>query len=468
MYLFQNALKNVARNKGRYILMGGIITVILITVTISTMINSTTKEIINDYITRFNARVFFTHDLRKVMQLPPNEKGQISVPPLTTTQLLLFADSEYVATAVFTGSIHAFGDSLQAFDQEGQSLGSAFMPSTEHEPDNRQIPNCVVLGYSDYTLIEDFRLGIRLIDTGRFFERQGECIISMDFAELNNLSVGDIINVYNVDYPEHILSLAITGIYLDGTTAQTGAGWAVTNRRNEILVSYETLAATGLGDAVYTQATYYLKNPEYGNAFEIELREKGLPEVYLVNIDSSNYNQIVEPVKGLSNISGVMLLVVLAFGGSIVVLLSVLSVRERKYEVGVLRAMGMEKGKIAFGIFAEAVMITAICLVIGLGVGNVGAQGIADGLLAGQITAAEAKTADNAAGGGKYLMAGGQSQTSIEVSKYKPVSDIQVNLGADTLTQIIILALALAAASSVVGIIIITKYEPLKILRERN
>jgi putative ABC transport system permease protein len=105
---------------------------------------------------------------------------------------------------------------------------------------------------------------------------------------------------------------------------------------------------------------------------------------------------------------------------------------------------------------------------IGLGVGNVGAQGIADGLLAGQITAAEEKLANEAAGGGKYLMAGGQSQTSIEVSKYKPVSDIQVNLGADTLTQIIILALVLAAVSSVVGIVILTKYEPLKILRERN
>ena len=464
MYLFHNALKNVTRNKGRYILMGGIITVILITVTISTMINSTTKEIINDYVTRFNARVFFTQDLRKVMQLKPDEKGLINVPPLTTTQLLSFADSDYVGTTVFTGSVQAYGDLLQGIDQEGQGLGNSFTPSTEHEPDNRQIPNCVVLGYSDYYLIEDFKLGQRIIETGRIFEKQGECVVSMDFSELNNLSVGDKISIYNVDYPEHILLLNITGIYLDGTTAQTGAGWAVTNRRNEILVNYETLVAAGLGDAVYTQATYYLKSPEYGNAFEIELREKGLPEVYLVNIDSSNYNQIVEPVKGLSKVSGLMLLVVLAFGGSIVVLLSVLSVRERKYEIGVLRAMGMEKGRVAAGMLIESLAVISICLILGLGVGTSIAQSVSNNILDDQIKIAQ----DNYTPFEASYGSGVTLQNEPIEMDYTNLVNVSVKVTPEMLLITIAIALSLGIVSNSAGILYITRFEPIRILSERD
>jgi len=42
-----------------------------------------------------------------------------------------------------------------------------------------------------------------------------------------------------------------------------------------------------------------------------------------------------------------------------------------------------------------------------------------------------------------------------------------IAIGADVIMQIIFVALALAAVSSVIGIIRITQYEPLKILRER-
>jgi len=100
-------------------------------------------------------------------------------------------------------------------------------------------------------------------------------------------------------------------------------------------------------------------------------------------------------------------------------------------------------------------------------VGSVSAQPVASGLLAGQVEAAE-KAAAASNSGGKVLMSGGQTQTSDNASGYKPVSDIKVDLSADVIIQIIIIALALAALSGVVGIIRITKYEPLKILRERT
>ena len=159
------------------------------------------------------------------------------------------------------------------------------------------------------------------------------------------------------------------------------------------------------------------------------------------------------------------MVVILILGAIVLALLSFMAVRERKYEVGVLRAMGMERGKVAFGILSEAVMISVFCLIIGLGAGNVMAQPIASGILEGNVATAEAESAGQ---GNKAIFVGGQSQIGDGSAGYVPESEIQVNLSADVLVQIIILTLALAALSGLIGVFVITKYEPLKILRERN
>jgi putative ABC transport system permease protein len=129
--------------------------------------------------------------------------------------------------------------------------------------------------------------------------------------------------------------------------------------------------------------------------------------------------------------------------------------------------MGMERGKIAFGIFVETIMITTLCLVIGLSTGALAAQPMADRLLAGQVESA-AEDVANSGLGNKALIAGGQVQTDDPASGYRPISDIEVAVGFDVIIQIIFIALALAAVSGIVGIVRITQYEPLKILRERN
>ena len=108
-------------------------------------------------------------------------------------------------------------------------------------------------------------------------------------------------------------------------------------------------------------------------------------------------------------------------------------------------------------------MIAAVCLVIGLGAGIWMSQPIADGILAGKVAEVEAVPERNVA-----LFAGGQSQIGDGSSGYTPESEVQVSLGADTLAQIIILTFSLAALSGIIGVVIITQYEPLKILRERN
>ena len=461
MYLFQNAIKNLFRNKGRYLLVGGIITVMLIAVTVLAMINSTTKEIINDYVERFSARVYFTQDMN--VRLPPGPDGYINMNDydLTTEELLLFADSEYLAKTMLTGEISANSDSLRFIDE-----GTGTQDPNPIFANNR-IANCSVYGYSDLSLIEEFKLNLREIVVGRMFENPGECVISEELAELNNLSVGDIISVYNIWGTEHILTLTVSGIYRDNTIAQPfgsnmGAG---SNRRNDILTSYETLTATRTSDAyIYTKAEYYLKNPDLREAFEKELRKKGLSDLWIVNVDADSYSQIVEPVKGLSKITNFMMLVVLAFGGGVLILLSVLSVRERKYEIGVLRAMGMEKGKVAAGMLIETFAVITICLCLGLGVGITVSQPVSNNILNEQISIAQRNFTPNEANYGTAI-SGLRTRDTVD---YSELNSVNVRVTPDMLMMTVLIAFMLGLLSNSVGILYITRFEPIRILSERD
>ena len=461
MYLCKNAIKNLFRNKGRYLLVGGIITVMLIAVTVLAMINSTTKEIINDYVERFSARVYFTQDM--TVRLPPGEGGVINMNDydLTTEELLLFADSEYLAKTMLTGSISANSNSLRFID-EGTGNPNPH-PAFANEP----IANCNVYGYSDLSLIEEFKLNLREIVVGRMFENPGECVISEELAELNNLGIGDEISVFNIWGIEHKLQLTISGIYRDRTNAQPygSAMGAISNRRNDILTSYETLTATRTSDAyIYTKAEYYLKNPDLREAFEKELRKKGLSDLWIVNVDADSYSQIVEPVKGLAKITNVMMIVVLVFGGGVLILLSVLSVRERKYEIGVLRAMGMEKGKVAAGLLIETFTVIAVCLVIGLGAGVSVSQPVSNSILNDQISIAQRNFTPNQADYGTVI-SGMRTKDTVD---YSELNNVNVKVTPDMLMMTVLIAFMLGLLSNSVGIFYITRFEPIRILSERD
>ena len=50
----------------------------------------------------------------------------------------------------------------------------------------------------------------------------------------------------------------------------------------------------------------------------------------------------------------------------------------------------------------------------------------------------------------------------------KPLSEIEIKITPEAIYQIILISVALAMISSLVGVLHITKYEPIKILSERN
>lgn len=483
MYILKNALQNLLRNRGRNLMIAGIIFVIIVSSVAALMINNTADGVIDDYKTRFGSEVTISPNMQKLQaQAQKNEDGSSStrVPSIPAEQLIDFGKSEQLQQSIYTAQAKGNSDDLKAIDEEkggggGPSVSTSMNGVVKDEQLGRQFYFKLLANKYD-----DFTNGLReLTDGSRMPETDGECIISTELLENSGLSIGDTITVDSAlddggvpeeaEYTDISYTLTIVGTYYDATDEySTGMSEnAYNNRRNEIFATFDTIVVQmvdGL-NGIDVEATYYLKNPDLLDAFTAELRDKGLDDVFDVTTDESSYQKIIGPVEGLKSITLTFAIIVLAFGAIIIALLSSIAIRERKYEIGVLRAMGMKKGKVVLGLWSEMLVITALCLVIGLGVGTMVAQPLTNVMLEQQVAAAEeANNANNGLpAGASVVTVGGDTKSDAQ-----PLENMDVSLEMTTLLEIIAIALLLSSLAALIGTQKIVKYEPIKILMERN
>ena len=475
MYLITNALKNIKRNRGRNTLLGIIILLLIISSVIALMINHVSTAVIDDYKGRFGSEVTLSANMDKVRENAMNNstdgKVLMKMPTIPAEQYIAFGSSEYLKESYYSASIGLRAFDLESIDESlGGGTGRMMMggPGTSSD-----IPEY----YMKLTTpnAAEFDEGYRQLADGTMPVENGEVIISTDLAELNSLNIGDTINFESELTPEEIGSdlanhpisyeLKIVGIY-DDITDEYESGTpenAFTNRRNEILTNFDTVISPMKDgyDGIKVSGTYYLNNPENIDYFTEELREKGLSDLFDVKTDEDTYNQIIGPVEGLSGISLTLLFIVLIFGGISIAVISSIAIRERKYEIGVLRSMGMSKTTVSFSLWLEVFIITVFCVILGIFIGTIIAQPITNMLLQQQIASAQA-TAQNTQ---MQTMMMGNMNDSISA---EPLSHLDVALDIVTTFKISTIALLLTTISAISSMTKIIKYEPSKILTERN
>ena len=399
-----------------------------------------------DYKSKFGAEVILSMDSKKVQKI--FNQG-LEARPITSKQVLDFGNSDllqsvsYNATAdVNLKNINSIGDNHNKGDTA----------------DN--LPNATLKATTDSEISNDFKNGKRKIEQGEIFKEDGDCIISEQLAKLNNLKIGDTIVVRDYNYKNPIEhQLKITGIFIDLTMVGVSDNIApLNNKNNDIFTTFNTLINMRFFETIgRIEPTYYLKNPTMLKEFEKELVKKGLPDYYFAKTDDSAYNKIVGPIEGLSDTATSFMMIVLLLGGAILLLISTIAIRERKYEIGVLRAMGMKKIKVAIGLVSEMLIITIIALFIGLGISSIVTQPISDKLLAEQIKYAEENNKTT-----QIVV------PAIRENNQETLSELEVKLDSNAIIQIICTSLVLSMVASLSGVIRITKYEPIKILTERN
>lgn len=385
----------------------------------------------------------------------------------------------------------------------------------------------VLYGYSSDEAMEDFSSGKCYITSGSMFDEGTSdylCIINEDLATYNSISVGDRITLNNPAATSERYTFTITGLYksTEDTSASNSKG--ADDPANHILTSYPVIAdivsrsasfvdpasvdsiitaddgtkteqlllddgslnTKGQASSSDTEeeserenaltdtasGTYVFSSIEDYDAFEAESKAMGLSDNYtVISNDVASYEASLIPLDNLSSYANTFLYIVLGIGAVILIGVNIFNIRERKYEIGALTAMGMRKGKVAIQFILELTIVTFMGIALGSLLGAVASTPVANELLASQIEYVESSEGQLTQNYGRET---GEQQASAKPHGGDVSGDVEyVSAVTFTFDQVIVYKMAiigalLALVSSAAAIAFVLRYNPLEILAERD
>lgn len=556
MYIIKNAFRNIMRTKGRNVLIGIIIAVIACSCCIGLSIRQAANDAEETTLEGMTINAEISIDRNAMMEDMRSEgggmdksqfKGFDSV-SITIDEMLTYAELPTVADFYYTISSSLSSEALEPIETNNRSEAPDEEESSEEGASvlennggqDMQMPggmgggmgggkdnpmfgtngDFTITGYSSESAMTEFIEGTSyIVDDGEsvIFDEgttEYQCIITDELATYNDIAVGDEIVLYNPNDEEETYTLTVVGLYTN-TQSSTGMGMMMqSDPANNIYMSYEAVKA--MVDASESTAststnqfgmeisnaisgdvsgTYVFNTVEDYETFSEDVYDAGLSEDFQVtSSDIQAFEQSLVPLETLSTTAGYFLIVVLAIGALVLIVLNMFSIRERKYEVGVLTAIGMKKGKVACQFLTEILIVSLCAVIIGGVAGSIASVPVADALLENQISSNETMSNDMEAnfgrgegmpggqGGGQMPegeapddMPGGEKGAGrgfmdipgmTQTVEY--VTDISATVDLTVLAQLLGICIALALISGAASVITIMRYEPLKILSNRD
>lgn len=347
MYILVHAIKNLIRNKGRTILTLALLMLILILSMMSMLLQNYAMQKGDYYTSTYGSKV----------TIHASQKDEID-----NLTWLSFRKSSRLYRSELMGSVPVTPKGYHLVMNQDQIEGKAKWIAFDHPE-----------------LQEAFLSGEKKIVEGRMISKGKEVLISKRFAQRNELKVNDQLILENNDQSEHVI-LTIVGVYnnLSIQADQSFYKELYHNVWNEFYTNWETLQTSPMFREASCIGAYYLKDPKQLMELREELIKKGMPSSYILTQDIDTYEEKMKPVWRLQTISYNMMIGVIAFGGILLILVSIMAIRERTYEIGVLRSMGMRKIQVVRSFLYESFICTAIALTLSLCISSLGAPLIID------------------------------------------------------------------------------------------
>ena len=531
MYILKNAWKNIIRNKGRNILIGIIVIVIAAASSITLAIRESANDIVTAYREKNKIEATIGMNRNSLMQKLKGENSSQeemintfnSIESITAEEIDKYGDSKYVTDYYYTyelsvdaKDIKEATDSLvkettttetetttrtEEFESSGGRPGMP--PGSGESKGSRTTTNrktttkkterifnekaqdgaFTLIGYKSYENMEKFVSGEYTIIDGEVSDDfTGDyVVISEELATLNELKVGDKITFVDPKDDSKTYEAEITGIYKENTDSSSNMSNMFSNSANEIITNINFVKKVLEGNSELKATitpTFIIKDVASVDKFSEEVTKKGLSEFYTVTSNVDEISSATESVDNVKIFATTFLIITLIIGGVVLVVINMINIRERKYEIGVLRTIGMKKSKLSLQFMMELLLVSVVALVIGAGIGSCLSVPVSNKLLANEISNAESKYDDIGKNFGRGDFKPGDTSSKSKtqnvrnmnfgVAKVNQVDSIDAVVDFEVLGKLLGIGLLLTLLSSLASMIAIARFSPLQILKERG
>ncbi len=520
MYILKNALVSITRNKGRNILIGIIILVIACSSTITLAIRNTANQLVRDYEESHNVMANISFDRNALTKnfkggedaQKENIEAFNNIESLHIEDVKNYADSTYLkdfyylyATSLNSDTLTKATDSYEYEVEDKQTTTSSSTTTTggnfgkEHNGGERHTTinnNTTTIitkskevfqsarnftgdfeidGYSSYDAMTSFLEGTYKVTEGEMFSAFDifECVISEELATLNEINVGDKIRFTNPNDSKKTYEFTVTGIYTDNSsTDDTQNMYSLS--ANKIITGSEVIEKLVEEDSTLVTditPTFILNSKEDIEAFTNEVKEKGLNEYYTVSTNLEELQTATHSIENVKTFATTFLIITLIIAGVVLFVINMINIRERKYEIGVLRTIGMKKSTLTFQFLFELLLVSFIALAIGAGIGSLCSVPVSNHLLESEIAnSQEQKENVNKNFGEK--MPDAEQENRIEqingVASIEAFDSMNATVDIIVVLELFGIGALLTLVSSLASMISIQKFSPLTILKERS
>ncbi len=493
MFILKNALISISRNKGRNILIGVIILVIACACTVTLAINNTAADLINSYESAYDKELTISFDRKNMMKdfnigdkdnrESAKEKFN-NISTYTIEDVEKFAESEHIENYYYTYSVSLNGDNIEKVESETNNKKGDMpnFPGGGNNGFSGSTYDFTLNGYSSLEAMSEFIEGtyeiVEIADNAWDIAFDGNYVfINEELASYNNLKLNDKFKLEDKNGKTY--EFEIIGIYKENEEGLASPMSMFSNSANTIMTNADCLVkVANENDNVEGSVTPTFIIDDYDNADKIkeEFYEKGLNENYTVETNEEEATAGLTSIKNVKSFATTFLIITLIIGGIVLFVINMINIRERKYEIGVLRTIGISKVKLTMQFVAELLIIGFMALIIGAGLGATMSKGISNSLLSSEINSSEKqneKIKNNFGGqnGGNFDFAQGMPSMNFgkkgtpNIEAYDSI-DAVVNIS--VLLELLGIGLTLILVSSISSMISIQRFTPLTILKERS
>ena len=213
-------------------------------------------------------------------------------------------------------------------------------------------------------------------------------IVHEEFAKQNNLKLGDEVNLELLDIEKSgkIKShkFKIIGIF-SGKKQETYTGLSSDFSENMVFVAYSTsqqILNKSENNKIANKILMYSGSAESTDLALNKLKELKIDESkYFVEKDSNAFEESLESVSGIKHIIKIMTYSIMLGGMVVLLLILILWLRERIYEIGIFLSIGTSKIQIIMQFIFELIFISIPSIISSLFLGNVLLKVIVDGFI---------------------------------------------------------------------------------------
>ena len=521
MYILKNSILSILRNKGRNILIGIIILTISCSATITLAIRNTANNIVKNYEESNELIATISFDRSQLMQQfkggEDTQKENIeafnNIESYTLDDVKNYGDSQYLKGYYYTYSTSLNSDSLsKATDsyeyevedkQTSTSTNTKTSTSGSNKPQgqgkesmgekrimtekntttvitrtkekfesSRNLTGDFKLdGYSSYDAMTEFTNGTYKVTQGEMISdlNSYQCVISSELATLNEIEVGDTITLKN-STTDKTYDFTVTGIYTDNNDNNESAKM-YSQSANTIITgsgAIEMLVADDSSLVTNITPSFILKDEESIEKFEAEIKEKGLNDYYTINTNLDELQNATKSIENVKTFATTFLLITLIISALVLFVINMINIRERKYEIGVFRTIGMSKFKLTIQFIIELMIVAGIALIIGAVIGGFLAKPVGNMLLKNEIETTKAEQQQISENFGKEEKGNMPEMQFNNREKVEQIDSIEAVVDLTVVMQLLAIGIALTLISSLASMISIQRFSPLTILKERS